>query len=317
MINYIKKYYFFLEKKGTPDIVDDTISNIDIRNYIKTGLKININDVKLKADIIILFKSGTNYYGNVNYKEILDSNFEKCSIDINYPNEYNISNIIKTLTHELTHIYELYQIKDIFHKTKWGWTESLIKTKKQDEISNNIRYFRDILYLSLPHEINARVSSLFRYLYMECKDGYSKEQIIDVLKKTNEWQNYLNINDFSVIELINGLKITFKDDYDFLFFIFNELNSNSGINFKINNINDLNIYLDRFNKMVKKQNKKYYKKMIKVVDRIYNELNTDIEYRTYEILGSVNLDEYIKEDLRNERITYLEEMIYFNKYFKS
>lgn len=314
-MNIIEKYGFFLEKKGTPNLIDDIISNLNIETHIKNGLKLNVDDEKLKASIIIFFKNGINYYGNINYKETLNSEFKNCIINIYYIDDYNTNNIIKTLTHELTHIYELYQIKDIFYKTKWVWTEALIKTKKQDKISNNIRYFRDILYLSLPHEINARVSSLFRYLYMECSSGCTKDQIMDILKNTKEWQNYLNMNDFSVTELIEGLKITFKDDYDFLYFIFNELNMNSGINFQINNISDLNIYLNRFNKMFKNQNKKYYKKILKVVDRIYNELNENIEYWTYYV-GDVDYKKYVDPELVNKKISHIVEMIDFNKYFK-
>lgn len=318
----IKKYKMFLEKKGTPDLVDDIVNNIVLNlnkhikdEYLNLNIDENKKDYNLKADIIINLIKGENYKGNFNYKKSLDSNFKGCIINIEYPDNFDINKITKTLTHELTHLYELYQIKDIFNKTRWKWQEALDNTKKQNKVSSNIHYFRDILYLSLPQEINSRVSSLYRYLLGKSKMNYTKEEIIEILKETKEWQNYLNLVEFSPSVLINSLNNTFSDDYNFLFFIFNELNLNLGISFKIKNIDDLEKYLNKTNKMIKGQADKYKKKIFKVVDRVYEELNESIEYITNDPFD-VKYNNYLIDNIKLDRNSKINSIIELDKCIK-
>lgn len=315
----IKRYKLFLESQGTPELVDDIVKNnidkitMSAKNNKDILLKINKSD--LVANVIIRFITAERYNGAINYKECIDSSFNKCDINIYYPIIYDIDNIIKTISHELTHLYELYQIKDIFNDTKWKWQDALINTKLQDKISKNIEYFRDILYLSLPHELNARVSSLYRYLLM--KSDKNKENIINNLEQTKEWDNYLNLINFSPNKLISSLTITFKDDYDFLFFILNELNSNLGIKYKIDNMNDVEKYFNKFDKALKKQAEKYKSKLLRVVNRVYKILNEELYYTTHHPYpDNVVLEQYLeitKIDLRDKKI---KSTLEYNNYIK-
>mgnify|MGYP001282608734 CR=1 FL=1 len=72
-----------LEKLGTPNVVSDIISNINIKKSIQSGnLLLNINEDDLKCELTINFISGNRYNGDINYKDCLLSNFNDCIIMI-------------------------------------------------------------------------------------------------------------------------------------------------------------------------------------------------------------------------------------------
>jgi hypothetical protein len=257
-----------LESKGTPNLVNDIIDNNlnDIKNCIENNLsfKLVINEstdnYNLVADVKINFNFGDRYYANMNYKESLDSNFKNCIINVNYPKIFEMSLIFKSLSHELTHLYELYQIKDKFDKTRWKWQDALNNTIKQQKLGSDITYFRDMLYLSLPQELNARVSSIYIYLSMKSNPNTSKYELIKMLEETNS-------------------------------------------------------YLLKIDKMFKKSAKKYKNKLIRVVDRIYEEKNKKIEYLTYDP-GDVNYEKYIKDDKQKSRNEKIEILLEYTDFIK-
>jgi hypothetical protein len=315
------------ESKGTPDIIIDIVNNNinDIEKSISSNssLFLNINEnsknYNLVCDLEIIFKKGDRYNGNINYKECVDSNFKKCIISVFYPMEYDFDKIIKTLIHELTHLYELYQIKDIYDNTKWKWQEGIDDTKKQDSIGSIILYFRKILSISLPQEINARVSSLYLYLYMIIDDEKDKKNIIDKLKTTREWENYENLMDFSYTILYNDLIKAFNNDKDkvILYYIFNKLNKNMGINIIIKNDDDLLKYLKNLDtKHIKPSANKFKDKMMKVINRIYTEVNEDVVYLTNQDFLIGNYEDYIKEDININRDIKLDNILIYNDFIK-
>ena len=312
-----------LESKGTPNLISDVINNNsnDIKNCIKnkSPFTLNINEstdkYNLVADVKINFTLGDRYNANMNYKECLNSNFKNCIININYPISYEIPLIFKSISHELTHLYELYQIKDKFYKTRWKWQDALNNTIKQQKLGSDVVYFRDMLYLSLPQELNARVSSIYTYLLMKSKSGTSKDELIKILEVTNEWLNYLNLLNFSPDQLTLGLINNFKEDMDFLYFIFNELNTSLNIDYKIENIEDIKSYLSKVNKMFKNSANKYKNKLLRVVDRVYEENNKKFEYITYDP-GNIDYEEYIKEDKQKVRSKKLEILLEYSDFIK-
>lgn len=301
-----------LESKGTPNLISDVINNNsnDIKNCIKnkSPFTLNINEstdkYNLVADVKINFTLGDRYNANMNYKECLNSNFKNC-----------IPLIFKSISHELTHLYELYQIKDKFDKTRWKWQDALNNTIKQQKLGSDVVYFRDMLYLSLPQELNARVSSIYTYLLMKSKSGSSKDELIKILEVTNEWLNYLNLLNFSPDQLTFGLINNFKDDMNFLYFIFNELNISLNIDYKIESIEDIKSYLSKVNKMFKNSANKYKNKLLRVVDRVYEENNKKFEYITYDP-GNIDYEEYIKEDKQKVRSKKLEILLEYSDFIK-
>lgn len=304
-----------LEKMCTPNIIkyiiDDNIKNIISALNNRSILKINIDNRKLKADIYINFILSDNYKGAIDYNNCISSKFKNCNVTVNYIHNYELSNVLKTLTHELTHIYELYNVKDIIKTTKWNWQDALNKTKGQDNFGL-IKYLRDILYLSLPQELNARVSSIYFYLSYKCNSNMNKQDMIVILKKSNEWMNYLNLIDFDPNTLLNDFNKYYSEDINFLYYMLNELNNNIGFDVKIENNEDLRFYLYKLDKRFKKSAKTYKVKLFKVLNRIYTEVNEVTENIQYDEPGDVSYDKYLKlcinenkEKKRNDRIDNL------------
>jgi len=303
------------EKMGTPNIIkyiiDDNIKNIITSINNSSILKISINNRKLKADIYINFLLSSNYKGSIDYNNCISSDFKNCNIKVNYINNYDLSNVLKTLTHELTHIYELYNVKDIIKTTKWKWQDALNNTKKQDNYGL-IKYLRDVVYLSLPQELNARVSSIYFFLSYQCNSSMSKQDMIIILKKSNEWMNYLNLIDFSPNDLFKGFLSYYGDDIYVLYYMLNELNYNIGFNITIENDTDLKNYLDKLDKRFKKSAKTYKVKLFKVLNRIYTEVNKVTENIQYDEPDDVSYEKYLKlclnenkDKKRNDRIDNL------------
>jgi hypothetical protein len=312
-----------LESKGTPNLVSDIINSNsnDIKDCIKNkyslSLKINesTDNYKLVADVKIKFDFGDRYNANMNYKECLDSNFKNCIINIKYPKTYELPLIFKSISHELTHLYELYQIKDKFDITRWKWQDALNSTIRQQKLGSDIIYFRDMLYLSLPQELNTRVSSIYIYLSMKSMSNISKDDLIKMLEGTNEWLNYLNLLNFSSNQLTLGLINNFKENMNFLYFIFNELNKSLNIDYRIESIEDIKSYLSKINKMFKNSANKYKNKLMRVVDRVYEEMNKKLEYFTHDP-GNVDYEEYIKEDKQKMRSKKLETLLEYSDFIK-
>jgi hypothetical protein len=312
-----------LESKGTPNLVSDIINSNsnDIKDCIKNkyslSLKINesTDNYKLVADVKIKFDFGDRYNANMNYKECLDSNFKNCIINIKYPKTYELPLIFKSISHELTHLYELYQIKDKFDITRWKWQDALNSTIRQQKLGSDIIYFRDMLYLSLPQELNDRVSSIYIYLSMKSMSNISKDDLIKMLEGTNEWLNYLNLLNFSSNQLTLGLINNFKENMNFLYFIFNELNKSLNIDYRIESIEDIKSYLSKVNKMFKNSANKYKNKLMRVVDRVYEEMNKKLEYFTHDP-GNVDYEEYIKEDKQKMRSKKLETLLEYSDFIK-
>ena len=104
------------------------------------------------------------------------------------------------------------------------------------------KYFRDLYYLTLPHEINARSSAVYFKLYK--LDSTDENLLLSELKKTKEWKNLENIKDF---------KYKIYTDYlikniglDFSIYLVNEFNRIMKIKTIINNQENLYNYFKKF-----------------------------------------------------------------------
>ena len=263
-----------LESKGTPDILLNIITKYDSEIIYSsknlTTLLIDINEVDLVASLTINFKkndSKNNFSGDLNFDDCINSNFKNCIINLNV-SYFNKSLIIKSLMHELTHLYELYKIKDIYTKSKWNRMKVLYDTRKQIN-NNSLFYFIDIFYLSLSFEVNARVSSVYTYL------SDKKIKDIDILKKflveTIEWQNMLNLKNFEYKQLYTDLINSYINDKVFLYEIFNLFNSKMKIKTKINSDTDLYNYLKNSSRYFKSVSSNFIKKLLKVLNRVSDE----------------------------------------------
>ena len=219
------------ESKGTPDIIKDIINensttiNKIIENSIDDVFSLNINKninldektLSLKCDLNIYFQFNKYYNGNIKFEKCIESNFKNCEINIFIPKNFEKIRVYKSIVHELTHLYELYQIRDIFDKTSWMKSRNL---NTYDILSNSkglIRYFRDIFYSSLSHEIRSNLSSLHILLIgLKSKD---EKYLRSMLEKTSEWSRYKSISEFNPEQYLFDL----LNNYD-LYFILNSFN---------------------------------------------------------------------------------------------
>jgi hypothetical protein len=102
---------------------------------------------------------------------------------------------------------------------------------------------------------------------------------------------------------------------NFLYFIFNELNKSLNIDYRIESIEDIKSYLSKINKMFKNSANKYKNKLMRVVDRVYEEMNKKLEYFTHDP-GNVDYEEYIKEDKQKMRSKKLETLLEYSDFIK-
>jgi len=128
-------------------------------------------------------------------------------------------------------------------------------------------------------------------------------KLTNIMMQTIEWQNLLNLKNFSYNKCYNDL-IRKYDDRSYLYEIFNVFNDKMGIKSRINNDIDLFNYLKNSNRYFKKVASSYRKKMLKVLNRVVEEL--DEGYLTDQVVVLKNYSEYIKRDLkeREKEINY-------------
>lgn len=272
------------ESKGTPDILkqiiyenENIIQNIinerkDDVIIINIDRKIKINDkrilFKCNLTINLHFKLLNKYTGDINFMECIESNFDNCIINIYLPTFSKLENVLRTVAHELHHLYELYQIKDIFDKTKWLNSKALNDIDKMDFIKYEyVKKFRDIFYLSLPHEIRARITSL--HFYLINLNTKNKNILLFNLENTIEYNYYLKLKDFDVQDYYNG----FLKDFSIgeIIEIFNFFNKIMNINFKINNVDDFLKYLNKMKNYFSKLSNDYIKKIYRIINNVIND----------------------------------------------
>jgi hypothetical protein len=320
------------ESMGTPDIIREIINensksiNLIILNGVNKSLnlKINKSSNQRKGKVLLncilninfYFTDSKNYNGDIKFYKCIESDFKDCEINIYLPNK-NIEKIsvYKSLIHELTHLYELYQIKDFFKKSSWMKTMNLYEFDKLDINSGLVRYFRDIFYASLPHEIRANLSSLEVFLIgLRSKD---EKYLKDELENTTEWSRYKAISEFNpenyLIDLLNRY----------------------GLDFTINSFNSFNKVLEiRTNKISNKEQLiKYFKKWKRYFSDISKDYKLKIENKIKKVIevdesnyGTeiyedkiLKYSDYLKDSIKYSRDCKLNDILSINyqKYFEN
>jgi len=279
------------ESKGTPNIVREIINdnhvninriiygfkndtlNLEINKSIKIEEK--VVNLKCKLKICFQFTNSNNYNGDINFEDCINSNFEDCKINIYIPKDnINKLRVYKSISHELTHLYELYQIRDTFDKSSWVKSKSLNTFDGLKLDYSLIRYFRDIFYASLQHEIRANLSSIEVFLIgLNSKD---ESYIRNELYKTSEWSRYKAISDFNPDIYVDDLLNTYG--LSFVIRIFNLFNKLVKIEKNITNKSDLLKYFKSWKKYLTKISKNY---ISKIDDKIKDILEVDDNSNKY------------------------------------
>lgn len=299
------------ESNGTPDILKEVINDIsnDIDKIISSKVSDNIildidkskliNNIniflKCKLVININFTNKNSYNGDINFLTCVESEFKNCIINLYTPINIDKSKLYKSLLHELTHLYELYQIKDLYYNSGWIKSKNLFIYDKLSIDVKLVQYFRDLYYISLPHEIRSTISSID--IFLKCQTNKDFNFLKKELDKTTEWNRFLNLKDFNPKKYTNDLLTHLSDD--FVFQIFNIFNKINGIKSTINNKQDLLNYFKNWNRYFNDVSKKMYKNIIKkiyevsIIDESIDYILKDPDillYREYIDFRKINLD---------------------------
>ena len=264
--------FSLLEKYGVPEFTKE-LSTIILSNIIKHGSYKQItnyeeiNDIKY-LNIIILNKNQnfTSKFTPGKLNPLIDMCLE-IDLPINIMNNWNY--IHEIIQHELTHLYEFYNI----YKNKKTYPlynnikKSLVQTISQDNI-DILSYFRYIVYLTLDNELNYRVSQTYNYLdQTKIKDI---ELLSTSLKNSSGWKKMNIINNFNYKKYTED--IIENIGLDFSLYLINEFNVeliNNNVKIPtelINSKEDLLKYFKYWDKKFKYKNRKHKEKLLKLLN---------------------------------------------------
>lgn len=265
---------FLIEGKGIPN----TVKNV-VKVILKGNTRFAIDEIDLKVD---LFKINLNFTKNDNHKPYGNINVDtqnniivSATLDVIIrQSDLLTSEFKRLLTHEVLHLYEIYQRTKNYKPEKNGleWNVSHVLQKIKNKYitrSEEIFNFCKILYLAFDHEINARVAETYTVL-IETRNN-DKDDLYEVLTQSNAWNCAEKIENYKPDLL--------PTDYPIFIEFFNELNSNTGnikdfvIYQQVINNTDVDKILNEYVKMFKKKSEKFKSKMIRVIDEVIKDVD--------------------------------------------
>jgi len=277
-------YYEYLnEGKGISNfikILSTTIVGSIFKDNKVFDVEIDIPELdlikKLSIEIVNISK---NYQASFTVKKNSKKDIlNNLLIKIDLPLIENVDHyyLIEIITHELTHLYEFYNIVKnnkklpLYNNIK----KSLIQTINQDTF-DIFSYFRNIVYLTLDNELNARVAQTYQLLkFKKIKD---KNQLFNILKTTHIWKKYKEIENFNSKSYTSDLLEILGIDLTCI--LINEFNTELKANFinfsfitKVNTEKEIFTYFNSWNKRFKYKLKKHILKLNKVIDEVINDL---------------------------------------------
>lgn len=270
--NFIKKLSTIISGRIFKEY--EKISDIDIPSF---DIKIDINQEEIsqikQINIVV-----NGFKGNYHSKFYpIDSDLINLCLEFDLPIKSKLDHFYlnELVVHEMTHLYEYYNIVinqrefPLYNRIK----KSLIRTIKQDEF-DVFSYFRNLVYLTLDNELNARVSQTYQSLRYE--NIIDKEQLFNILKTKPVWKKYKEIDNFNPKKYSSDL-IEFIG-LDFTKILINSFNNElekNNINFNfiknVNNEEDIIIYFNNWNKRFKYKLKKHLYKLNRVIDEVIND----------------------------------------------
>lgn len=222
---------------------------------------------------------------------------------------YDKIDLKRVITHELLHIYEVYNriIGGSKKDLQWQLNNILIKIrgKYKDPFIRDLCY---LIYLSMDQEINARVSETYSIL-IENKT-INKDILIDKLKLTSAWKysEYLTTFDYKIKTI----------DYRELIKFFTELNTLVRSKFKEINFNIYKIpnsekeckeVLKGWIVLFRKKGKYFQHKLMKIIDEVINDVkmieSSYIQYDESKRLSKKYIFKYDRFLERNSKLLKL------------
>ena len=236
---------------------------------------LNYEEIKMIKKIIVIIKNNNrNYNSKFVSKNELNKEFDDIFLEFDLPLKKDLDPFYlhELVIHEMTHLYEYYNIVKnkkafpLYDKIK----KSLIRTLKQDEF-DVFSYFRNLVYLTLDNELNARVAQTYQLLKFQ--NIKSKDLLLNNLKTTHIWKKYKEIDNFNPKKYTSDLlEFIGRDLTKILINQFNLELKNNDIDFKfiknVENELDILLYFNNWNKRFKYKLKKHLNKLNRVIDEV-------------------------------------------------
>ncbi len=218
----------------------------------------------IEVDIKII--QSNKYYSSVDWIKFLKGDNE---IIIEVKKDYDINYVISTIIHEIRHMIDFTD-------------ENLNSGLSSFDIDKNIRKYNidifneffELVYISLEHELVARNNQI--YPYIKFKD-LSKEESIEILKKSFIWNALEKLKSFDYINFVNKFDTNFliKTTNDF---IKDCLYDNETI---IDNKDELLSFYKVWDEYFRETSKKWHDLLLREVDVIYERKVTKDYFNDY------------------------------------
>lgn len=202
----------------------------------------------------ITISNGLSYSSHIDWDKFMNDVYK---IDIKVPNDYDLNYLTSTLIHELRHIIDFSD-----GSKSSGLSSFLMDIHLRIFNIGLFSEFYILVYLSLEHELLARNNQIYPYIKFK---NLSKEESLNVLKKSFIWDALQNLNNFDSLSFIKKFKT-----YDLIkktnSFIKNVLHDNKVI---IEDDNDLIEFYNIWDEHFKEISKNWTSILLSEVDRIY------------------------------------------------
>lgn len=167
----------------------------------------NISDIKLRklGGVTIFSRNKFDFKFILPYSYATDTSHKK--------NEKLINDIIPTIGHELTHSYQSYKQLEGGQKGVGFGKETILNALPQQmqyAETPSWNYFLHLIYLHLSFEVNARVTEM--YYEMRREGIKTQEQALRFLKKSEPWQDYEMLKNFTVEKFMDEFEAELGDD---------------------------------------------------------------------------------------------------------
>lgn len=222
------------------------------------------------------------YYSNINIGDLVD-NKENIKLPIIIRDvRLNNDKLYSVISHELRHIYDFFVINDESDFT--SFVNSLNYSILKKEIKSNFKYFLEIVYLSLEHELIARNTMIYEN-FINCK--CSKTKLIEEYKKTYT---------FKSLKIMKNFQYEIYLDKKYLKDINSFINKFGGE--KCKNLKDIELFFKGWKNYFKDKSEEYLDEAYNVLDKIYNvikesNINNDKIRNVKDILLEIQ-NKYIK-----------------------
>jgi hypothetical protein len=264
----IKPYYTFVYNETVEIRKNVSIEDYKILPINKIGIifRLDLHNKNIKPNITA--NININQLNFINLKKDDDNiaSYEKIIINLNFTDSIKnikLNNYSYAISHELTHTLEMFNLsinnieKTMAHKTNFGISDYYMSNNKTPILD-----FINLLYLILPHELNARVAQVYHEIkpvlekeininnYPDLSSNLItkpfkeevkkirldfKKRYLELLKNTETYQNYSYIKNFDLDRLKNNDKLLIEVNK-----LFESISKRTGMKHKpFNNITGL------------------------------------------------------------------------------